>query len=233
MGMQRAVPEGDAAGADDLADVGGEGVQSFQVAVDPAPQESLVEVAAAAQAQVQGGARGRRGGQGRAQRGDRRGGQFTEEGQGDVPVLDPVPPQSREGLVGGAQGPGQFVLGVVGRGEGHEDAQGRGLGVIVHEGEVSPGRSGPAHRCPGRGCRSGGARWTAAWVGRCRAPAGTLSSAHRTAGDRTWPGGRGRHLCRPGSDRVATGSDRGIPHGPERPEPAHQGGTVLLNGLFP
>lgn len=69
MGVQRAVPEGDAAGADDLADVGGEGVQSFQVAVDPAPQESLVEVAAAAQAQVQGGARGRRGGQGRAQRG--------------------------------------------------------------------------------------------------------------------------------------------------------------------
>lgn len=112
--------EGDTALLDHGAHRGGEQAQSFQVSVDPAPQHPLVEMPAAAQCQFQWWARRGQMREGWQQQGHCRDRELPEERQGDVPVLDAVPPHAWVRLVRGAQRPRQLVLRLIGRGEGDE-----------------------------------------------------------------------------------------------------------------
>ncbi len=155
MGAQWPFFEGDAALLDQGAYLGGEQVQSLEVAADPAPQHPFVEVPGAAQCQWQGTALRGEVRERRPQEGDGADRELPEERQGDVPVLDAVPPHARVRGVGGAQFPLQFVLRVVGRGEGDEHADGRGPDLLVPGGGRT-GRPECLRHLPFRMCRCSG-----------------------------------------------------------------------------
>ena len=107
-------------------------MQFVEVSVDSAPQHPVVKTSTAMQRQAGWPVIRREAGERPEQEWNGLGRKLPEECQGDVPVLDAVPPHVRVCAVGGAQPPGQFFFRVVGRGEGDEHANGRGLSLFVH-----------------------------------------------------------------------------------------------------